>query len=140
MNTSHSRLAAFLALLLGVTGTWAEEPAPALKGYDVVGYFVDSQAEPGTPEFRQDWDEGRYQFASAAHRALFVKDPERYLPQFSGLCATGVGLGKKVAADPTVWKIVDGKLYVFYSVKAREMADKDPALLERSHQNWQSLK
>ena len=31
----------------------------------------------------------------------------------------------KAEADPTVWKIVDGKLYVFSSTQAREKFEQD---------------
>jgi hypothetical protein len=48
-----------------------------------------------------------------------VADPDRYLPQFSGLCANGVSKGMKGAGDPKAWKVVDGKLYLFYSAAAR---------------------
>lgn len=130
-------------LLAGVAhaqGDKAAGPPVALKGYDVVSYFEDGKAVAGAAGFQADWDDARYQFTSARHKALFAESPERYTPQFSGLCATGVSLGKKVVADPTIWKIVDGKLYVFYSAKALEMAEQDPGLLTRSQQNWQSLK
>jgi YHS domain-containing protein len=146
MNASKILLVALHALLLmGVTLAFAQQakeaqPPVVVKGYDVVSYFQDGKATVGTSAFQQDWDDGRYQFSSAAHKALFLADPDHYVPQFSGFCATGVSKGKKVVADPTVWKIVDGKLYVFYSVQAREMAEQDPALLTRSQENWKTLK
>ena len=58
------------------------------------------------------------------------------MPQFGGLCTVGLSKGVKAQADPTVWKIVDGKLYVFSSLKAREQADKDPSVLARAQQNF----
>jgi hypothetical protein len=38
-----------------------------------------------------------------------------------------------VEADPRAWKIVDGKLYLFSSIQAKEAADKDPTVLTRAH-------
>jgi len=144
MSTSSIVLAALQAVALFISATlaWGQDGQAAivLKGYDVVSYFQDGKATVGTPAFAQDWDDARYQFSSAHHRAAFAADPDHYMPQFSGFCAAGVSKGKKVVADPTVWKIVDGKLYVFYSVQARETADKDPTLLTRSHENWKTLK
>ena len=116
-------------------GPGANAPTLALKGFDPVAYFTDGRPVKGSPGFQHDWDDARYRFSSAQHRAAFVADPERYAPQFGALCATGLSIGKQITADPTIWKIVDGKLYVFSSAKAREMADKDPALLERSRQS-----
>ena len=47
-------------------------------------------------------------------RDLFVKDPDRYTPQYDGYCAMGVSNGEaahKDTVDPEAWAIVDGKLY-----------------------------
>lgn len=133
-----------LALMTGAAsnaqGTGATAPALALKGYDVVSYFEESRPVKGVPGYRQEWDGVRYHFSSAGHKATFTADPDRYAPQFASLCAIAVSRGKKVEADPEVWKIIDGKLYVFASTKAREIAEKDPAVLDRSHQNWTTLK
>jgi len=74
------------------------------------------------------------------NRELFAASPERYTPQFSGLCTTGLALGVKAEADPSVFKIVDGKLYVFSSTGAREKVDKDPSLLAKAQQNSRSLR
>jgi YHS domain-containing protein len=105
-----------------------------------VAYFTDGKPVKGAPEINYDFDDGRYLFSSATHRTTFAASPERYSPQFDGLCATGIAMGMKAEADPSVWKIVDGKLYVFSSPKARAMAEKDPALLERSRKAWQERK
>jgi YHS domain-containing protein len=134
---SMALMVAFAALAQGVGGTTA---AVSLKGYDVVAYFVEGRPVKGSPEFQKDWDGVAYRFSSGQHRTAFATNPDRYSPQFAGLCATGVSMGKKVEADPNVWKIVDGRLYVFSSAKAREMADKDPSLLTRSHEAWPTLK
>lgn len=133
-------LAPLAALLRPRPALGADGAALGLKGYDVVAYFDEGKPRLGLPEHQMDWDERRYQFNGPRHKALFAENPERYLPQFAGFCAVGVSMGKKVVADPTVWKIVDGRLYVFSSPKALEMAEKDPELLKRSQQNWSSGK
>jgi YHS domain-containing protein len=114
----------------------AQEKAPALKGHDPVAYFLDGRPTKGVPSIAYDFDDNRYYFAKPRHRELFAADPDRYMPQFGGLCTVGLSKGVKAQADPTVWKIVDGKLYVFSSLKAREQADKDPSVLARAQQNF----
>jgi len=133
-----------IALLIAC-GPWAGAPARAedalplaLKGYDVVAYFVDDRATMGVLAHQQVWDERRYRFATAGHEAAFARDPEHYLPQFAGFCATGISLGVHVVADPRLWKIVDGKLYVFASADARDMVDKDPEILRRAVREWEA--
>jgi len=39
-----------------------------LKGHDPVAYFTEGKAVKGNPKFSYDWDDGRYQFASARNR------------------------------------------------------------------------
>ena len=43
----------------------------------------------------------------------------------------------KAEANPNVFMVKDGKLYVFSSAEARDMAAKDPSLLNKAHAAWQ---
>jgi len=128
-------LAAALAL---PASAMAQDKAPALKGHDPVAYFVDGRPVKGAPSIAYEFDDSRYHFSKPKHRELFAADPDRYAPQFAGLCTVGMSMGMKAEADPNVWKIVDGKLYVFSSVRAREKADKDPSLLAKAHRAFRS--
>lgn len=119
---------------------FAQSPPVSLKGHDPVSYFTDGRPVKGSANLNYDFDDARYLFSSQKNRERFASSPDRYTPQFTGLCATGIAHGMKAEADPTVWKIVDGKLYVFSSAKARDMVDKDPTLLAKSQQNWQKQK
>jgi YHS domain-containing protein len=116
------------------------EPAAALRGMDVVSYFKAGGPVPGVAEHRHDFDGARYLFASAQNKAAFVADPDRWLPQFSGLCATGIALGKEFKGDPNTWKIVDGKLYFFHSAPVRAKGEADPNTLSIAHQKWAARK
>ena len=95
MSPARRCLAFFLLALLTAVPAHAQntaEPAVALQGMDVVSYFKDGGPVKGQSAHRADFDGARYLFSSAQNRAAFVADPDRYLPQFSGLCATGVSL------------------------------------------------
>jgi len=128
-------LAAALALPASLP---AQDKTPALKGHDPVAYFLDGRPVKGVSSIAFEFDESRYHFSTPKHRDLFAADPDRYSPQFSGLCTMGLALGMKAEADPSVWKIVDGKLYVFSSVKAREAVEKDPSLLAKAQQAFKN--
>lgn len=114
------------------------QPSPpvSLKGHDPVSYFTEGRPVKGAASLNYDFDDARYLFASARNRERFAANPERYTPQYTGFCATGMALGMKAEADPAVWKIVDGKLYVFSSAQARQRFEDDASLLARSQQNW----
>src|SRR5437870_12766526 len=59
----------------------------AIKGYDTVAYFTDAKAVKGSSQFEYVYDDARWRFANAAHRAMFVADPDRYMPQYGTYCA-----------------------------------------------------
>ena len=121
-------------------GQTVTAPALALKGYDVVAYFSRNMAQPGASDQQVDFDGMRYLFSSAQNKAAFSADPDRYQPQFGGYCAMGISKGKKFESDPTLWKVIDGKLYVFSSPAASDAADKDPEILSRARLQWQAMK
>jgi YHS domain-containing protein len=126
-----------LAAALAAGPLFAQSPAVSLKGHDPVSYFTEGRPVKGSERITYDFDEARYRFSSQKNRELFAASPDRYTPQYTGLCATGMAFGVKADADPAVWKIVDGKLYVFSSAGAREKFEKDPALLAKAKENWQ---
>lgn len=113
----------------------------ALKGYDPVAYFTDGKPVPGVAAYELSWDGQRYRFASAQHRDLFRKTPEKYAPQFGGACTMNLAAGVKREADPRNWIISDGNLYVFASAAGPANFAKDPRNnAARATTNWRRLK
>ncbi|WP_227268869.1 YHS domain-containing (seleno)protein [Roseobacter weihaiensis] len=93
----------------------------AVSGYDVVAYFDLEQspvgtaqpaAVPGDKDITADFNGATFAFSSEENRDRFVANPEAYAPQYDGHCAYGVSKGGKVPANPNLWRIVDGKLYL----------------------------
>lgn len=127
-----------LALAAASIGTslFAQSPSVSLKGHDPVSYFTDGRPVKGSAAINYDFDDTRYLFSTQKNRERFVSSPDRYTPQFTGLCTTGLALGVRAEADPSVWKIIDGKLYVFSSAQAREKFEQDPSMLAKAQQNW----
>jgi hypothetical protein len=91
----------------------AETVPAAIKGYDPVAYFTLGHPMRGLPEIAYEWDEQRYLFSRAEHRALFKADPVRYAPQFGNFCAMALTRGELDEANPEYWLISEGKLYIF---------------------------
>jgi len=117
------------------------EPRIALDGYDPVAYFTDGRPVKGSEEFTSAFDEAVYYFKSAEHRAMFAADPEHYAPQYSGYCAIGVSMGKKLHADPEAWAISDGKLFVFHSKGGMpRFAQDSAAIVEKADTNWPTVR
>jgi len=112
----------------------------ALRGYDAVSYSVDGKAVRGLPAFEYRWMNAVWRFASADHLARFKKEPEHFAPQFGGYCAYAVSQGYTADGDPTVWRVVDGHLYLNYSTDAQKLWEKDvPGNITKGHQNWPTV-
>ena len=114
-----------------------DDAGRAMRGYDSVAYFTEGQPTPGNAAFSNDWNGVTWLFASAANRDAFAADPERYAPQFGGYCAYAVSQGHVIMANPNVWSITDGKLYVFLGPGAQSRWNEDvPGNIARAVNNW----
>jgi YHS domain-containing protein len=112
----------------------------AARGFDVVTYFTDGKPTPGTTDFTTVHGDATYRFASQEHLDLFKASPEKYLPRYGGYCAYGASHGGKFDGDPTVWKIVDDKLYFNLSPKVQSLWNQDiPAMIKQADENWKSI-
>jgi YHS domain-containing protein len=108
-----------------------------LSGYDPVAYFTDGHPEKGSAEFTAAFDGTTYWFKNAEHKALFVADPDHYAPRFNGYCTVMVSRGIKYEANPELWKIADGKLWVFGGPKATTLFDeKKEEVIAKATENW----
>ena len=141
----HTRRAVLQQLAFALSLAWvpvsaslAQDKAPAIDGYDPVAYFTEKQPVQGKSTISYDWDDRRYLFSSAKHRDLFAANPDRYEPQFAGLCAAGVSAGRKLKADPKIWRIVDGKLYVFSKAITNEEASANAVAVANT--KWKDIK
>lgn len=137
------RVATGLLLALScILPAMAADQAPlAIKGYDTVAYFTDGKPTPGKPEFEYEWDEQRYRFASAEHLASFRMNPGRYMPRFGNICAGALAYGLAWEANPELWKLHEGKLYLFGSPASRDDFEKDPRrMISAAERNAERLR
>jgi YHS domain-containing protein len=87
----------------------------ALREWDPVSYFQKKPAK-GNSKFTYEHKAITYYFANQANLDEFKKSPAKYEPAYGGWCAYTVATtGERVKISPTTWKIVDGKLYLFYN-------------------------
>jgi YHS domain-containing protein len=112
----------------------------ALGGYDAVAYFTDNKPVAGKKEFQTQWNGATWQFATADHREAFVKAPEKYAPQYGGYCAYAVAKGASAPGDPTLWKVMDGKLYVNKNADVQKLWNQDvPGYIVQADRNWPAV-
>ena len=112
----------------------------AIRGYDTVSYFTESQPVKGTDEFERVWQDAKWRFSSAENRDQFASDPERYAPRYGGFCAGGLALGVLREVDPEAWVIIDDKLYLNYSKKdLPEFIEDAPNEIAKADANWERI-
>ena len=90
-----------------------------LRGHDPVAYFTAGKPTRGLPEIKAEHRGAVYRFASEENRRQFITNPEKYVPQFGGFCAQAMAYAVPAATNAGSFKIIDGKLYLFASPRAR---------------------
>ena len=112
----------------------------AIRGYDPVAYHTEGKPVAGKRAHRVDWKGATWSFASAENKALFEGDPEKYAPRYGGYCAWAVSQGYTASIDPDAWSIVEGKLYLNYSLGVRDQWSQDiPGNIAKGNVNWPKL-
>lgn len=116
----------FICSLLATVMLVAQEPVRkkhfnlddgiALQGYDPVAYFKQRKAVKGKKDLSVYHQGVNYYFSSMENVEEFKKNAGKYEPEYGGWCAYAMGsTGEKVSIDPATFKIVQGKLYLFYN-------------------------
>jgi hypothetical protein len=109
----------------------------AARGYDVTAYFLQGKPVRGSAAHQLQHKGATWRFASAGNLARFKADPAAFEPQFGGYCAWAVSQGYVAPGDPEQWKVVDGKLYLNFNARAKELWEADQAdAIKRGHANW----
>ena len=91
-----------------------DENLLAVEGYDLVSYFIQTSPQKGKETLALSWKGGRYLFASEENKAMFKKNPDKYLPAYGGWCAYAMARGKEVEINPKAYHIQQGQLHLFY--------------------------
>lgn len=112
----------------------------ALSGFDPVAYFTENAALQGTPVNELQWNGVTWYFVSAANRDIFAANPEVYAPIFGGHCAMAMARGHLSDGNPQIFRIVGGRLMLFYSIGNRAAFDMAPGTaLATAAVNWEAL-
>jgi YHS domain-containing protein len=138
-------LLSFFALTMFIIPSFAQAAAEnsvvGVQGYDLVSYHTGSKPLPGNGNHVATYNGVNYLFANAQNKQTFEKNPGRYLPAYGGYCAYGVAVGKKFIADPTVWEVVDGQLYLNLDNKIKGIWSKDiTGNISKADTNWTTIK
>jgi len=116
----------------------------ALGGYDAVAYQTQQKAIEGKSTYSYRYNDAVYYFASENNLLLFKKNPEKFLPAYGGWCAYAMGdSGDKVKVDPETFKIINGRLYLFYNFFFNNTLDSwnenETVLKRNADNNWNKI-
>lgn len=116
----------------------------AIQGYDPVAYFTQKKAVKGKSSLIANYEGVIYYFSTQTNKDLFLKNPASYEPQYGGWCAYAMGSsGEKVEIDPETFKIIDGKLYLFYNAyfnnTLKSWNKDEKSLKNKADANWSKL-
>jgi len=112
-----------------------------LSGHDAVSYFTMSKPVKGYSGISATHEGAIYHFSSEANRDLFKANPSKYAPQYGGFCAYGAAIGAKFPIDPTVFAVVDDKLYVNNSAAVAKLWNaKQGKAITLADEKWSKIK
>lgn len=115
----------------------------ALDGYDVVDYLKRDSAREGTSYFTARYQGAIYYFASETNRVIFAADPDRYLPAYGGWSARAIAEGRRIDIDPRMFKVTNGRLFLFHSDNGRAVRDSwiadEQGLTSRADSRWKAI-
>lgn len=110
-----------------------------LRGHDPVSYFTLKQPAPGNPAIKADHDGVTYRFVNEENRALFVKNPNQYAPQYNGFCANGMVYAIPLGGNHDTYKVIDGRLFIFGGANSKNYFEMDEARnLKLAEDYWRS--
>ncbi|QHQ34130.1 YHS domain-containing (seleno)protein [Algicella marina] len=142
-RTSMALMAGTLAVprIARAESQYLDSQGRGLRGYDPVAYFKEEEAIPGLPSIQTEHDGAIWQFEFDGNQTAFEAEPEKFLPQYGGFCAEGISRGFKRVSDPTVWVMVNDKLYVHYSIEAQNRwAEGIRENIRQGDKNWPELR
>ncbi|MBD3662306.1 YHS domain-containing (seleno)protein [Sulfitobacter aestuariivivens] len=128
---------------------YVDDTGYAASGYDVVAYFdlpqspvgsAQPAAVPGNADYVAEYNGATFAFSSADNKARFEANPAQYAPQYDGHCAYGVSKGGKVPGNPTLWRVVDNKLYLNITKNVVGFWEEDiPGNITLAENNWVNI-
>ena len=112
----------------------------ALNGYDTVAYFREGKAKLGKAKYAAEWNGVTWRFSSEANRKRFEADPEKYQPEFGGLCSWSMSEGRLEVANPECFTIEMGRLYLHFNRRVQKQFEEElKKRVNVAHTNWEIL-
>ena len=133
MAASDGALAKDLVNTAGASGV-------ALDGFDPVAFFTQKKPVNGNFKISASHRGATYFFASEEHKAMFLRNPDKYAPQCGGYCAFGVSVGALFPVDVSTWQVRNDKLYLNLNADITKMFNENLGQnIAKADRNWPGL-
>lgn len=111
-----------------------------MDGYDTTAYWRARKALIGRSQHSVVWRDVPWHFEMEIDIARFRADPARYARQFGGFCTRAMSFDRIVNADPEVWRIRSGRLYLFALPVGGKKVDESPdQMIAQAQVAWDKL-
>lgn len=117
-----------------------------LDGYDPVAYIQANKAVKGDKSISFEYKGSEILFSSEENKKTFITSPEKMLPAYNGWCAYAMSEnGDLVKVDPKTFKVINGKVYLFYNSFFANTLKKwnkgsDNKHIAKANKNWLKYK
>ena len=128
--------------LVGLTEIFHRDEATGfvLAGFDPVTYLLPLGPQPGRSDIETIWSGVAWRFVSEANRAAFEANPAVYAPRLGAYDAEAISRGRIVDANPLLYLVHEGRLYIFRNDASRARFLADPTIAATSEGRWNTLK
>ena len=90
------------------------EPGPAFDGNDITSYYDENGIQKGHPDFTYSYVGMTLIFENEENRSKFIKEPDKYFPEYGAWCAIAMSLGSIIKPNYSYYILrEDGRLLFF---------------------------
>jgi len=112
-------------------------PPLAISGFDTVSYHTLGKPQKGNETIATLWQGKQWHFENEAHKALFLENPERFMPKYNGYCALGMAHHVAAEGSPESWTIINDQLFFAYNDEAlEEWKTRQSIVLAEADAHW----
>ena len=108
-----------------IAPSWRDKKV-AVRGRDIVSFTQDSGPVKGKKKYAADFDDTKWYFKTKENRDTFLKDPNKYVPEFGGYCPVALSTGEVKIGKTNQFTRHEGRTYMNYNRKNRETFSVDP--------------
>ena len=98
----------------------------AVRGRDVVSFTQESGPKKGKKKYSADFDDTKWYFKTKENRDTFLKNPNKYVPEFGGYCPVALSKGEVKIGSTNQFTRHEGRTYMNYNRKNRDTFAVEP--------------